>query len=555
MTINLNSEDWWLRNMCQIVPASRKKGQGDAEEMVSASPLGVVPFILRGEQEEFLRNIHPLNFIPKARKIGFSTLLVLRSFIKCIREPNTLCAHVDFSEKKAFQKLDIARVAWNAGPRHPNPMIAELWAMIHEELHLVADNKSCLEWSNGSKQEAGASFMGGTPRELHISEFGPLAAQRPKDAELVIKESLNAVEDGVVTIETTMEGGRFGECYSIFDAALEAMKLPPEDFTDQHWRFHFFPWYTHPSYDAPGRVPRKEETIRYFAELHRNPWLVERGVTIPLSRQAWYEGKKRTQKDHMWTQYPSEPSECIRTVVAGAIYPIMTTLRAKGRIKDISPARDAPLFTHWDIGISDFMAGWLSQFSGPDRMFHDRFEAEGATAGDVVRQIIAWEEEHGQRIAFHLFPHDAERRAANDGLTFRQAILSAAKKYPGCSITERNIMVVPVTKDIWQGINAVRDKVLPNAWFHPRCDAEREQNGVKHPSGVACLEGYRKQAVTANGAVKEDPMHDACSHTADAMRTCGEAFERGMIQGFRVATTPAPRAERDRGGRMSGGPV
>jgi len=60
----LASKDWRMRNMQQILPEDDADGK-------------MVPLTLRGEQEQLLAERHYRNFIPKARKLGMSTFIVL----------------------------------------------------------------------------------------------------------------------------------------------------------------------------------------------------------------------------------------------------------------------------------------------------------------------------------------------------------------------------------------------------------------------------------------------------------------------------------------------
>ncbi len=146
--------------------------------------------------------------------------------------------------------------------------------------------------------------MGGNPTRVHISEFGPLAAQFPDRATKVLRGTMNAMPmHGVMDIETTMEGGTFGECAAIFALAMENVgkRLNPLE-----WRMFFIPWWKHPSYILPGHVPQLESTRMYFRELEMTD-----GLKIPLDRQAWYESRKKEQRQNMFTQFPSVLRECL----------------------------------------------------------------------------------------------------------------------------------------------------------------------------------------------------------------------------------------------------
>ena len=222
---------------------------------------------MRKEQAEVLATRHTRNFRPKARKLGISTVLVLANGDECLWTPNLFAAVIDKSEGDAFGKLQMFRFAWENGPRHPNPGMAQLWRWVHEANPLTVNNDSELAWSNGSRFEASASVTGNTPNRLHLSELGPISAQFPKKSREIRRGSINAVlPHDIVDIETTMEGGQFGVCWDFCELALSSVgkELSPVD-----WKFHFYPWFRHPSYRIAGGKPRNEETLEYFEKLER----------------------------------------------------------------------------------------------------------------------------------------------------------------------------------------------------------------------------------------------------------------------------------------------
>ena len=291
----LSNKAWRMNNLYQVLTGEEGR-------------MEIKPFRLRPDQERLYKERHNRNFIPKARKLGMSTAIVLDYLDECIwaHPDNPMhAAHVDFREDDAKAKLDMAKLAWDKGPEHPNPAIAGIWKQLHERNPLVTRNEGELVWQNGSKQQASTSFMGGSPSRLHISEFGPMSVKFPLRAAAVKQGTFNAlVASGIIDIETTMEGGMVGECSAIFQLAEKTMSK--DRLTALDWKMFFVPWYVHPDYDLPGEVPKKPETAEYFAKLELSD-----KVKVPLSRQAWYEAKKDEQKSSMFTQFPTVVRECL----------------------------------------------------------------------------------------------------------------------------------------------------------------------------------------------------------------------------------------------------
>ena len=485
--------------------------------MVRDETAKVIPFVPRKEQAEFYANKHNRNFILKARKLGMSTLLAIDNLDACIFSPGTHAAIVDRSETEACGKLDMARCAWENLAKHPDPRVAVIGRHIREHLKLVGDSDREMSWNNGSKFEAGVSLRGGTPQRLHVSELGYIASHDRNRAQEIKAGSVNAVPaSGEVTIETTHEGGKVGISYEFARLAMDCTARGIASQLD--WRFHFFPWFDHPSYRLDIANPRIEaNTDDYFAKLEK-----EHGVSVSLARKAWYQAKQAEQREAMFREFPSTPDEAFRATVSGAIYPHMMTLRASGRIKGFETDRTAPLFASWDIGVSDFTSIWLLQVSGRDLLWLNWHEGEGAGAGSYAEVIRAWESQLNKKIAFHFLPHDANTRERGTGKTYADHLKESG-------IPSHTIRIVPRCPDVWQGVNALRD-LLPRSWFHARCDLARtSQTGSEKLSGVGCLEAYHVQPIGASGLVKEMPCHDETSHTADAARTFAEAWMRGMV--------------------------
>lgn len=511
----LANREWRLNNLYLILDADGR----------------MIPFQAREEQREFRRDRHRRNFVPKARKLGISTEIVIENGDECIFTANLVAGIIDYKEDDAFAKLQIFRFAWENGPKHPEPGIAWLWTKIHEANPLAADNDSEMAWSNGALFRAGTSFTGRTPQRLHISEYGPIAAQQAARAADIQRGSINSVEpSGIIDIETTMEGGRAGLCYHYFKLAKEACG---REQTVADYRLHFFSWLGHPSYTLNAK-PTLGATIQYFDDLRE-----KYGVNASEKQMAWWESRRRELGDEMWQQYPTVIDECDKAMVVGCIFPEMTSLRMDGRITLFSPVPGLPLVASFDLGSSDNMAGWLIQPAGRAHNLLAWCAGEGKGAAGVAGVIRQWEVAFGP-IGIILLPHDAGITDKGSGKTYEEQLVE-------CGIPKPCIRVVPRTHDVWVGIREV-SKRLPNTWIHPRCDEPVKGKGkdgdlTEQPSGVARLEGYRK-TMTSAGLIKSIPVKDGlCDHTADALRTYAEGDSLGMLTpGVNNNAVPDPYA-------------
>ena len=115
----------------------------------------------------------------------------------------------------------------------------------------------------------------------------------------------------------------------------------------------------------------------------------------------------------MCQQYPTVIDECDLAVVVGAIYPEMLSVRASGRGREFPVERNCPLWTFWDFGTEDNVAGWLLQETGRDISVIDWSAAEGIGAAGVAQVLTRWTQEHGILSGIFI-PHDVKsaKRAA-----------------------------------------------------------------------------------------------------------------------------------------------
>ena len=494
----LSDKDWRLNNLYLILDEGGK----------------TIPLKMRDEQKRFVDERRYRNFVPKARKLGLSTIIVIDNGDECVFNSNTRSGIIDLTRIDAHDKLSIFKFAWDNGIYHRDPAIAYLWRQIHKANPLTSDASGKLEWKNGSSYTGGTSYTGKTPQRLHVSEYGPISAASAAKATKIKRGSINAVPpDGIIDIETTMEGGQFGECYLLFQMAMENIG---KENTMLDWQMQFYSWVNHPSYILPGAKPQREDTKKYFAKIK-----ADHGLDVPLDRQAWYEKKKREQGEDMFQQFPTVVEDCDRQIIPGQIFPEMKTVRSQGRVREFNQEVGHPRFTCWDLGSSDNMAGWEVQPAGKDHNFLAWCAGEGAGAAGVADVIRRWAGERGP-FAGHLVPHDANIHDKGSGLTFVDQMVE-------CGIPREMITVVPRIPDMWVGVGEVR-KVLNNVYFHTRCDEPIVQiTGAKLPSGVQRIEGYRKKIDNSTSIMRDIHVHDLCSHTADALRTYAEALSRDLV--------------------------
>ena len=509
----------------------------------------LIPFVCNKEQTDYYWSRHTCNHLGKARQLGFSTLHKILDLDAMLfpsgdsvlpPSPDGIAVgHIDFTLPDAKKKLRIVKDAYeNLDNPLLHPTTWQLGAAIKRAIRMQASEES-IRFSNGSAIWVGTSLRGSTPQILNISELGKIAYFFPGKAEEIRSGALNTIAPGnIVNIESTHEGGEAGLHYDLLQIAMET---PPEELTPIDFKFHFFPWWEAPDYTLDSTAPIRPQILAYFARLSANL-----GRSFTHGQMLWYDRTQKKQGYAMKKEFPSTPGEMFEAINQYAIYGTeMADLvaMAPARICDFGCEALPPIYTFWDIGLSDFTAVWLIQPVGRFFLVLDWYENSGVSAAYHAEKMREWEVKWRKTIAGHFLPHDANTRAPGSGKSFLDELKAAGL---------HNIKVVPRTPDIWLGIGYVRD-VLPHCYFQKTfCDTPRVVDSQKLPSGVACLKGYHKEISAANKSLREMPAHDQFSHSADAFRTFGEAWRLGMVNtsesgGIRAEkpkTTGGPRARR-----------
>lgn len=468
------------------------------------------------------------NSVLKARQLGISTYVAMLMLDRCLFIPNFHAGIIDKTLPDAEQKLEKVRFAWEhldylpPGAAPDEQALAYLGSLIKQRTgilkkggwHPASDARGRLSFANGSDIRLGTTLRGGTLQLLHVSELAHVSVHSPWRAREIRTGAINTVPaEGTIILESTHEGGRYGVNYEMTVQAMENAardELSPLDF-----RFFFFSWFDNPDYALKGRGSWSDTMAAYFERLER-----ESHVRLSHAQKLWYARMERTMGAAMRQEYPSTPDEAFAMGNDGAIYgSVIALLREAGKVgADFDYNEQEPLYTSWDLGLSDHTAIWLVQSWGGRVYWLDHYAANQFPLEHYAGKIREWETRYG-RIAAHFLPHDAARRDPH-GQSYVESLAAQGINA---------VRVVPRTPDIWRGINVLRG-LLSKSWFHRNTLNQRiNLRGEKEPSGLSCLEMYRTAPAGTSGTYRETPLHDASSHSADAARTFAEAHSHGMV--------------------------
>jgi len=452
-------------------------------------------------QRRLLSRLHHRNVVLKARQLGMTTAIDLAILDACVWTPHVTAAII------AHRLEDVQRIYQTKvlGPykRLPADIRAKVPATKQDACQLVL--------ANGSSIRVGLSMRSDTLQMLHVSEYGKICARYPDKAEEIRTGTLPACHRGaVVWIESTAEG-RGNDFHRLCQAAQAATaeadrqgrRLGPTE-----WRFWFFPWYEHDAYRLPDdevlHVELMAEETAYFDGLEQ-----AQGVTIDLGQRAWYVQARRGPGglgDLMMREYPSTPDEAFRASVDGAYYgALMARAREEGRIGHVAYDDSLPVYTFWDLGISDSMAIWFAQLVGQEVRLIDYLEDTGKGLPHYVAELRRRPYVYGG----HWAPQDIRVRELGTGVSRWETARELGIEFD----------LVPAHQ-VPDGIDAARSMLL-RCWFDARACRR----------GIEALEAYRAEWDEKGQCFKPRPVHDWSSHAADAFRYLAVAYRYDRIAG------------------------
>lgn len=206
-------------------------------------------------------------------------------------------------------------------------------------------------------------------------------------------------------------------------------------------------------------------------------------------------------------------------------------MEADGRIVDFEVNREFPVNTGWDLGRTDDTSIWWNNLVGKQidvfdffsRPFMDIYNPD-SPKNSLVHLLLDVREKHKIKYGTHWLPHDARPRTqAAGGKSIYQQFKAAAVKHPELG----RFAIVP-RLDKMEGIQAAR-ATFPRCRFHrTRCAA-----------GIEALRGYHREWDDEAKIFLDNPVHDWCSHPADAWRSVALTWK------FKKPTDPeSPLEER-----------
>lgn len=506
----LESRGWRLNNLYWI------EGEDDDGQRV------VMRFRMNWAQSAFYSSLWWLCCILKVRQLGFSTFIALFALDDVLFNLNHKAGIIDKTDGDAKKKLLKCRFAYdNLNREDPdNEDLVAIGSSIKKSRPLIPPtNDHTMSFGGESKGAiwAGTSFRGDTAQVLHVSELGYTAHYFPRKAEEVMAGATNAVHKGNhIFVESTFEGGKVGEFYDLILNAMGNASRSFQELTPMDWKFFFFTWWKHPEYrlSEDAEIPAlRDFEAEYYKKLRKS------GVLLTRGQIAWHVRKWRSNREAMLKEFPTTVSDCLNARLKGAIYgDECANVRESGRIIDIAPDLRYPIHTSWDLGYRDFMVIWVWQMVGPQIRILRVLEGTQQKLSYYLNWLKDLRDEEDIVISTHYLPHDAAAHSRG-GRSFMDELFEAGVD---------NVVKVPVTPDVWVGINVLRE-LFPNIYFDASTEYTWKHKGKNYVGGFLALEAYVQAEDASSGAIRPVPVKNQAAHAADGLRTMAEAYAQNLI--------------------------
>lgn len=230
--------------------------------------------------------------------------------------------------------------------------------------------------------------------------------------------------------------------------------------------------------------------------MHKNPELKWYAFSAPADKTGIIDPDelKAAKAEMSEEEYDQEFNCSFQAALVGSYYgKYIDEIERKGQIGDVPYDPNYPVYTYWDIGVSDSTAIWFVQRKG--EMFHviDYYEMSGMGLEHYYDVLKV----RGYTYAEHWLPHDINVQEFAGGNTRANTFKKLFGRMP---------RVMKKTK-IEDGINAVR--MILRA-----CKFDR----IKCLRGIDALKNYERKWDAKNGIFQEKPLHNWSSHGSDAFR-------------------------------------
>ena len=242
-----------------------------------------------------------------------------------------------------------------------------------------------------------------------------------------------------------------------------------------------------------GTPKGKNDFYRLYEQSKNDDkWL---GILLDVHKTGLIDDEELADSKKIMTddEYNQEWFCSFEAAIKGAYYAEeLSKARKDGRITKVDYDSSLPVYTIWDLGISDAMAIIFVQKYNQEVRMIDYYENSGKGL-DHYAKIL---EKKPYVYARHIAPHDIQVRELTTGKTRKQIAVNYGIDF-----------YVQPKFPISDGINAGR-LMFPRLWI----------DEVKCLKWLDYIAQYCKEWDDSKGMFKDTPLHNFTSHAADAYR-------------------------------------
>jgi phage terminase large subunit len=193
-------------------------------------------------------------------------------------------------------------------------------------------------------------------------------------------------------------------------------------------------------------------------------------------------------------EYQQEFECSFSAAIKGAYYShIISELENEKKITSVPYNEQLPVYTSWDLGMSDSTVIWFFQVNPSGAVSYiDYYENDGEALSHYLRIL----QQKPYVYASHYGPHDLMVRELGTGKSRLEVAAEMGLYFD-----------VAPNLPLQDGINATRQH-LRQCWF----------DRAKCWDGIEALRHYRRDYNERRDVLKDTPLHDWTSHAADSFR-------------------------------------
>ena len=219
--------------MVQFKPESYKRAIETEFTIVNKDKIEV-PFVLNKAQNHFLQNLEEKNVILKARKMGFSSVLLAIAAIKFIFGENERCVSMSFDADASTKQLERAKHYIKAFEIRNNIKIPTKYNSKHEMVYEGISSTTGRPFQNTLRIGTAKSDSFGRGDDISFLHLTEVSQANNLDALLAgVGEAV--VNNSIVTLETTANG--FNAFKTFWDDAVLGNKGYKTFFYGPEWEY------------------------------------------------------------------------------------------------------------------------------------------------------------------------------------------------------------------------------------------------------------------------------------------------------------------------------